>query len=93
MVFGGEALDPARLASWCERHEGGAPKLVNMYDITETTVLVTYGPLDSSGADATDVGSPIGRGTPRPRRVVGGTGRGIWWAGGLMGSCGCVAGG
>ncbi|MGK5549619.1 amino acid adenylation domain-containing protein, partial [Streptomyces sp. URMC 127] len=42
VVFGGEALDPARLAPWIERHGDRAPALVNMYGITETTVHVTH---------------------------------------------------
>ncbi|MEU3994115.1 amino acid adenylation domain-containing protein, partial [Streptomyces platensis] len=41
VVFGGEALDPARLASWYQRHPESAPVLINMYGITETTVHVT----------------------------------------------------
>ncbi|MEU7138541.1 amino acid adenylation domain-containing protein [Nocardia sp. NPDC046473] len=41
VIFGGEALDPARLARWCERHRVGLPRLVNMYGITETTIHVT----------------------------------------------------
>ncbi|WP_461087959.1 amino acid adenylation domain-containing protein, partial [Streptomyces deserti] len=61
VVFGGEALEPARLAGWWERYGEDAPRLVNMYGITETTVHVTHhavGPDD--GAD----GSVIGRGLP-----------------------------
>ncbi|WP_345516410.1 amino acid adenylation domain-containing protein, partial [Phytohabitans houttuyneae] len=41
MVFGGEALDPVRLAGWWERAGSGGPRLVNMYGITETTVHTT----------------------------------------------------
>ncbi|CAL2059720.1 protein of unknown function [Streptomyces murinus] len=41
MVFGGEALDLGRLASWYERRGESGPTLVNMYGITETTVHVT----------------------------------------------------
>ncbi|WP_264936029.1 AMP-binding protein, partial [Streptomyces sp. A012304] len=41
VVFGGEALEPARLADWYARHADDAPVLVNMYGITETTVHVT----------------------------------------------------
>ncbi|MGX1274634.1 non-ribosomal peptide synthase/polyketide synthase [Streptomyces phaeoluteigriseus] len=48
VVFGGEALEHARLASWYARHPGDAPLLVNMYGITETTVHVTYTALDRS---------------------------------------------
>ncbi|MFJ6613304.1 non-ribosomal peptide synthase/polyketide synthase [Streptomyces sp. NPDC091289] len=42
VVFGGEALDPARLLPWYERHADDSPVLVNMYGITETTVHVTH---------------------------------------------------
>ncbi|MFF7566047.1 amino acid adenylation domain-containing protein [Streptomyces pseudovenezuelae] len=45
VVFGGEALDPARVAEWYTRHPQDAPVLVNMYGITETTVHVTGLPL------------------------------------------------
>ncbi|WP_425549235.1 amino acid adenylation domain-containing protein, partial [Allokutzneria multivorans] len=41
VVFGGEALDLARLSDWYARHAEAAPSLVNMYGITETTVHVT----------------------------------------------------
>ncbi|MFF6918408.1 amino acid adenylation domain-containing protein [Streptomyces sp. NPDC012466] len=44
VVFGGEALEPARLADWYARR-GTAARLVNMYGITETTVHVTCAPL------------------------------------------------
>ena len=40
VVFGGEALDPASLRPWLDRHPDG-PELINMYGITETTVHVT----------------------------------------------------
>jgi amino acid adenylation domain-containing protein len=54
VIFGGEALEPRALAPWVERHglgqdESGqddAPRLVNMYGITETTVHVTFRELD-----------------------------------------------
>ncbi|HEX7238686.1 MAG TPA: amino acid adenylation domain-containing protein, partial [Longimicrobiaceae bacterium] len=42
VVFGGEGLDPRTLRGWMERHGNEAPRLVNMYGITETTVHVTY---------------------------------------------------
>jgi amino acid adenylation domain-containing protein/non-ribosomal peptide synthase protein (TIGR01720 family) len=41
VVFGGEALDPARLAPWFEQFGDHSPQLINMYGITETTVHVT----------------------------------------------------
>lgn len=40
VIFGGEALDPARLRSWFSRRPN-FPRMVNMYGITETTVHVT----------------------------------------------------
>jgi len=62
IVFGGEALDPARLAGWWSRHpSGGGPRLVNMYGITETTVHVTYHEVEREDPDG---GSVIGRGLP-----------------------------
>ncbi|MFE5097738.1 amino acid adenylation domain-containing protein, partial [Streptomyces sp. NPDC056638] len=61
VVFGGEALDLARLGGWWRRHAGGGPRLVNMYGITETTVHVTFRELV---ADEGVLGSVIGRGIP-----------------------------
>ncbi|WP_406143266.1 amino acid adenylation domain-containing protein [Streptomyces sp. NBC_01012] len=58
IIFGGEALDPARLRGWVERHGTLSPELVNMYGITETTVHVTHRVLDDADLDG-DV-SPIG---------------------------------
>ncbi|WP_410667634.1 non-ribosomal peptide synthase/polyketide synthase [Amycolatopsis sp. cmx-4-68] len=56
VIFGGEALDSARLAEWRRRHPDG-PRLVNMYGITETTVHVTHRVLDADGPAT--VGVPI----------------------------------
>ncbi|WP_369381995.1 amino acid adenylation domain-containing protein [Streptomyces sp. cg36] len=42
VVFGGEALEPAQLRPWVDRHGDASPVLVNMYGITETTVHVTH---------------------------------------------------
>ncbi|MFC5288278.1 amino acid adenylation domain-containing protein [Actinokineospora guangxiensis] len=60
VVFGGEALDPRTLAGWYDRHET-APRLVNMYGITETTVHVTYHPLtrEDTKQGLSGVGVPI----------------------------------
>ncbi|WP_405655597.1 non-ribosomal peptide synthase/polyketide synthase [Streptomyces sp. RK9] len=63
VIFGGEALDVDRLADWCTRHPDTAPRLVNMYGITETTVHVTYAPLDAATVSA-GAASPIGTGIP-----------------------------
>jgi amino acid adenylation domain-containing protein len=62
VIFGGEALDPAALRPWFERHGDDAPRLVNMYGITETTVHVTHRAL--SAADAAEGGSRIGAPLP-----------------------------
>ncbi|WP_166028834.1 non-ribosomal peptide synthase/polyketide synthase [Streptomyces chilikensis] len=61
VIFGGEALDVAPLARWYDRHPHDAPRLVNMYGITETTVHVTYAPLDGT-EPAGGAASPIGTG-------------------------------
>ncbi|MBF6170990.1 non-ribosomal peptide synthetase [Nocardia blacklockiae] len=48
VVFGGEALEPRRLADWYARHGEHTPRLINMYGITETTVHVTFRALDAA---------------------------------------------
>ncbi|HYX24398.1 MAG TPA: amino acid adenylation domain-containing protein, partial [Thermoanaerobaculia bacterium] len=66
VIFGGEALDLASLRPWYERHppsEADAPRLVNMYGITETTVHVSYRPLDPADL-AQSHRSPIGEAIP-----------------------------
>ncbi|WP_206795720.1 non-ribosomal peptide synthase/polyketide synthase [Amycolatopsis sp. MtRt-6] len=60
VIFGGEALDTRRLAGWFARHGDRAPRLVNMYGITETTVHVTHHDL------ASDVDTPGVIGTALP---------------------------
>ncbi|MBO1419756.1 amino acid adenylation domain-containing protein, partial [Streptomyces sp. FH025] len=69
VVFGGEALDVTRLADWYERHPEDAPRLVNMYGITETTVHVTHAELDRASATLGGPG-PIGTGIPDLRLYV-----------------------
>ncbi|MET8010137.1 non-ribosomal peptide synthase/polyketide synthase [Streptomyces sp. NPDC005271] len=69
VVFGGEALDPRRLAGWYARHPDTAPVLANMYGITETTVHVTHTALDRDSA-ARATGSGIGTGIPDLRVYV-----------------------
>ena len=59
VVFGGEALEPAMLRPWVERHGDERPRLVNMYGITETTVHVTYRPVTREDVRR-GAGSPIG---------------------------------
>jgi amino acid adenylation domain-containing protein len=62
VVFGGEALDTRSLLPWYERYADDAPRLVNMYGITETTVHVTYRELRKE--DASRNSSPIGEPIP-----------------------------
>ncbi|GAA1959374.1 amino acid adenylation domain-containing protein [Amycolatopsis minnesotensis] len=59
VIFGGEALGLNRLREWFERHGEGAPELVNMYGITETTVHVTRLRLDDRTC-ADESGSLLG---------------------------------
>ncbi|MFI6644564.1 amino acid adenylation domain-containing protein [Streptomyces sp. NPDC050504] len=68
VVFGGEALDLPSVGRWFARHGSDAPRLVNMYGITETTVHVTYRPL--TPADVARGGSPIGVPIPDLRVYV-----------------------
>lgn len=62
VVFGGEALDLAMLEPWVARHGDEAPRLINMYGITETTVHVTYRPIrraDVHGRRGSVIGGAI----------------------------------
>jgi len=59
VVFGGEALSPARLKRWHAAYPG--TRLINMYGITETTVHVTFKeitPEDIAG-NISKIGKPI----------------------------------
>ncbi|MFH8369395.1 non-ribosomal peptide synthase/polyketide synthase [Streptomyces sp. NPDC018031] len=69
VIFGGEALDVERLTDWYARHPDTAPRLVNMYGITETTVHVTHAPLER-GTTGTGAAGPIGTGIPDLRVYV-----------------------
>jgi amino acid adenylation domain-containing protein len=42
VIFGGEALETASLRPWWRRFRNGGPALINMYGITETTVVSTF---------------------------------------------------
>ncbi|MGG7613856.1 AMP-binding protein, partial [Streptomyces sp. ZG43] len=64
VVFGGEPLEPWRLATWLARHPGPAPRLVNMYGITETTVHVTHHLVDPAAAPSGPAGGVIGSPLP-----------------------------
>ncbi|MFE1593320.1 amino acid adenylation domain-containing protein [Nocardia sp. NPDC058705] len=61
VIFGGEALDLRQLTRWYERHPADAPRLVNMYGITETTVHVSFLALDPQLAQrpASVIGRPL----------------------------------
>lgn len=58
VVFGGEALDYTKLRRWYDAY-ATQTTLVNMYGITETTVHVTFAPIEATDVDATRSG--IGR--------------------------------
>ncbi|MEU2122605.1 non-ribosomal peptide synthase/polyketide synthase, partial [Nocardia niwae] len=58
VVFGGEALEPQRLAGWFARYPH-APRLVNMYGITETTVHVSYREIDGRTGSASVIGAAL----------------------------------
>ncbi|WP_069165373.1 non-ribosomal peptide synthetase [Nocardia altamirensis] len=68
VVCGGEALDLRQLPRWYDRHAADAPWLVNMYGITETTVHVSFLPLDEELVD--NAASVIGRALPGLDAVV-----------------------
>ncbi|HEX4366313.1 MAG TPA: amino acid adenylation domain-containing protein, partial [Rhodopila sp.] len=57
VVFGGEALEPQRLATWLDAHPG-FPRLINMYGITETTVHASFREILDGDVGSTT--SPIG---------------------------------
>lgn len=59
VIFGGEALHPARLAEFHAQFP--SVKLINMYGITETTVHVTYKEITANEIQnaASNIGSPI----------------------------------
>nr|CRL68842.1 linear gramicidin synthetase subunit D [Mycolicibacterium komanii] len=60
VVFGGEALEPARLKSWLNRHPD-SPRLINMYGITETTVHASLREIrpDDIGNAVSPIGVPL----------------------------------
>ncbi|MBF6167051.1 amino acid adenylation domain-containing protein [Streptomyces gardneri] len=62
VIFGGEALDLRHLRRWRERHPGDAPRLVNMYGITETTVHVSFLEIGAHLMDSPE--SLVGRALP-----------------------------
>ncbi|MET4428512.1 amino acid adenylation domain-containing protein [Mycolicibacterium sp. 624] len=60
VVFGGEALEPARLGSWLENHPN-SPRLINMYGITETTVHASFREIlaDDVASTVSPIGGPL----------------------------------
>ena len=59
VIFGGEALNPARLKPWMTLYP--SCRMINMYGITETTVHVTYQEITDKHLDsnASVIGKPI----------------------------------
>jgi amino acid adenylation domain-containing protein/FkbM family methyltransferase len=59
VIFGGEALAPARLKPWKEKYP--RTKLINMFGITETTVHVTYKEIDQNEIESniSNIGGPL----------------------------------
>ncbi|UGT57903.1 non-ribosomal peptide synthase/polyketide synthase [Nocardia asteroides] len=58
VIFGGEALEPQRLAGWFARYPD-SPRLVNMYGITETTVHASYREITPATGSASVIGGPL----------------------------------
>ncbi|MGS2806906.1 non-ribosomal peptide synthase/polyketide synthase [Nocardia sp. MW-W600-9] len=58
VIFGGEALEPQRLAGWFARYPR-APRLVNMYGITETTVHASYREITPETGAASVIGGAL----------------------------------
>src|SRR5262249_28535674 len=69
VIFGGEALEPATLKPWYEQNDDQRTELINMYGITETTVHVTYRPIERADTERR-AGSPIGRRIPDLRLYI-----------------------
>ncbi|MFL9875106.1 non-ribosomal peptide synthetase [Paraburkholderia megapolitana] len=59
VIFGGEALEVGMLRPWYEDPRNARTQLVNMYGITETTVHVTYWPLNGAVGTPLCIGQPI----------------------------------
>jgi amino acid adenylation domain-containing protein len=62
IVFAGEALTPAALQPWMDRHGDSRPQLVNMYGPTETTVYATHRIIrleDTRSGDHSPIGRPL----------------------------------
>jgi len=61
VIFGGEALDFRKLKDWYAHHRDDAPRLVNMYGITETTVHASFRSLGAADAHSAQslIGDPL----------------------------------
>ncbi|MFI1919863.1 amino acid adenylation domain-containing protein [Nocardia sp. NPDC020380] len=59
VLFGGEPVEPWRLTEWWARHDAWAPRLINMYGITETTVFTTGTSLPGGIVSAGEIGTVI----------------------------------
>ena len=62
IIFGGEALELKSLLPWFDRYGDTSPQLINMFGITETTVHVTYRPIqrqDITAGNGSVIGIPI----------------------------------
>jgi amino acid adenylation domain-containing protein len=62
VILAGEALELGMLAPWYQHHPDTAPRVVNMYGITETTVHVTYRPIrraDLTSGRGSVIGMPM----------------------------------
>ncbi|MFD7451666.1 amino acid adenylation domain-containing protein [Kitasatospora sp. NPDC059827] len=70
VVFGGEALRPARLGRWHALMGERPVRLANMYGITEVTVHATLRDVRPADILATDPGSPVGRPLGNTRAYV-----------------------
>ncbi|MBZ5509457.1 MAG: amino acid adenylation domain-containing protein, partial [Acidobacteriia bacterium] len=69
VIFGGEALDVVALKPWYELNRHQHTRLINMYGITETTVHVTYRPLEPADVERHGA-SPIGCRIPDLRTYI-----------------------
>lgn len=59
ILFGGESLDFQSLKPWIDRHGDRSPQFINMYGITETTIVSTYRRITAEDIGL-DTGSLIG---------------------------------
>lgn len=60
IIFGGEMLNVMQMKHWLQNTSETRPQLVNMYGVTEATILSSYCPIDSSFFESSFIGSPIG---------------------------------